>query len=229
MEGLYPSAGKGFLMEDALVNDHEISSIDFASRSGLKTDAMIAPERREPMLPNVERAEDLSDLDDDEFDVSRPVAKEATFGCELSQAAIDYALYIGLNNIRPNIEGATFMRMAQDVFIIPVRGAQPLHHDRHLANMPDDIGVSEHTWNFCLEGENQFLLCEVEQGVYEHFSLVPGALIYMNTVNRHAISRKNRNEACVIAQVCGYGPDQREQAVARLVEVLEARPKAQRV
>jgi hypothetical protein len=222
--------GKGFRMEEALAIDLDTFASGNVSRSGLQNDTMVAPARRDPMPPNVERADELSDLDDDEFDVSRPVATEATFSGDLTEAAIDYALYVGLNNIRPNIEGASFMRLAEDVFVIPVRGAQPLHHDRHLASLPDDIGANEHTWNYCIEGgDSQNLLCEVEPGIFQHFPLVAGAWIYMNSANRHAISRSKRSDSCVIVQVCGYTPEQRELAVARIVEVLEARPKAAQV
>src|SRR3546814_15082993 len=71
-------------------------------------------------------------------------------------------------------EGASFARLAKDVFLIPVFGGQFLHHDRHLSTISKDEagGFSEHTWNLAAEGsDDQMLVLEVSEKMFEHFTL----------------------------------------------------------
>lgn len=190
----------------------------------------VAPRRTDPLLANIERPEDLRDLDDDVYDASRAKAFEDAHLGEIDDEGIRWAGNTGYRFARRSNEGAAFARIAEDTFLIPVTGAQPLHHDRHLCDLPDDGGFSEHTWNLVVAGsDGQMLLCENGDGVFEHFPMTTGVLVYMNTVNRHALSRRDPMDVCVILQVCGYGPDQRDAAMARLAAVLAARPKAVRL
>src|SRR3546814_12872363 len=110
-------------------------------------------------------------------------------------------------------EGASFARLAKDVFLIPVFGGQFLHHDRHLSTISKDEagGFSEHTWNLVAEGsDDQMLVLEVSEKMFEHFTLERGAFIYMNTMNLHMISRKSPNNVVVIVQVEGFDRTQRD-------------------
>ena len=189
----------------------------------------VAPARRDPVPPNIERLDDLRMIDDESYDASRPQAWEDCNVGEIDDDGIRWAADAGLRFARNGAEGAAFARIAEDAFLIPVVGAQPLHHDRHVADVPGD-GFSEHTWNLVVLGsETQLLLCENADGVYEHFSMTEGVLVYMNTVNRHMLSRKDPQDVCVILQVTGYGPEERDLAMARMAEIVEARPAAVRL
>lgn len=196
------------------------------------TDAQIALERNRITRPAIERASELSLLDDDQWDASRPAPVEDWASTEGDDC--EWAASIGWRFARTN-EGATFVRIAPDVFIIPVRGAQPLHHDRHLAEIPDEqsAGFSEHTWNLVVlapEGTDAAsLMLEVGDQTFRSYPLVPGAFVYMNTVNRHAVAPRDPGDLTVIVQVDGYGPDQAREAEARLREVLSIRPEAKRI
>ena len=169
--------------------------------------------------------ETLDHLEDDQFDASREAPTEDCLCGEIPDEDLRWAAAQGLHQAIRTREGATFIRLADDVFLIPVIGGQPLHHDRHLRDVKESRGFSEHCWNLVVSGsDEQMLLCEVDDRYYEHFALTQGALIYMNTVNNHAISRKSAAATVVILQVDGYGPHQREAAVARMCEVLAMRP-----
>ena len=195
-----------------------------------RSDSGTAPPQRRPSKPNIERAEQLAFLENDEFDPSRPTAFEACLEGEIDSDATSWATNAAWRFARTDIEGAAFARIAEDVFLIPVRGAQPLHHDRHLGSVAEDVGVSEHTWNLVVSGtESQMLISEVGHDVFEHFPMSPGVLVYMNTVLRHMVTRRDPTDLCTIVQVCGYGPDERDGAVARIAEVLAARPSAVRL
>jgi hypothetical protein len=185
----------------------------------------VAPDRGDPVLPTLP-----CDVDFDEFDADRPTAFDDGLPEGIDAEDLEWASYHGLSRMMRSREGATFLRLSSDVFIISVLGAQPLHHDRHIA-MEDDLqGFSEHTWNIVAEpSSGQMLLCEVGDGMFEHFPLTTSACIYMNTSNRHALSRRDPNDVVVIVQVDGYGPDDRDAAVARIREVLAARPAPTRV
>ena len=148
---------------------------------------------------------------------------------EIEDEDLDLQSHQGLSRMIVSREGATFARLAHDVFLIPVIGGQFLHHDRHLESIPNDEngGFSEHTWNLVAEGsDDQMLILEVGQKIFEHFSLERGAFIYMNTMNLHMISRKSPHDVVVIVQVEGFDRTQRDEAMARLAEVLSQRPRA---
>ena len=118
-------------------------------------------------------------------------------------------------------EGASFRKVAPDVDLIVVRGAQPLHHDRHMAGTMIEGRPAEHTWNYVLESDGcQLLLVEVAQDAFEHLALDEGAFVYFNTINRHLVSRSDPLAHVVIAQVCGFGPGEGRAAAERLKEVL---------
>lgn len=158
-------------------------------------------------------------VDDDEFDTAQPKSKV----CGLPSSPIcsedrDWASYIGLLHLNTRREGATFVKIADNVFIIGCYGAQYLHHDRHLQDMDDQKGFSHHTWNLVVEpSDHQMLLTEDDDGIFTHHRLNrEDQLIYMNTFNRHMISRTDPFSTVVIVQVDGIPPDRPEDALAAL-------------
>lgn len=179
----------------------------------------LAPPRSDPFLRS-----ELCRIDEDQFDPTRPVAYDEGLAEPIDGEDLEWAAWTGLRSMRRFNEGAVFLRLAEDVYLITVMGAQPMHHDRHVVDEPF-AGFSEHTWNIIAEpSDDQLLLCEVAECVYEHFPLTRDAFIYMNTSNRHAVTRRSPDSTVVLVQVDGYGPDEPERALARLREVLAARP-----
>lgn len=207
------------------VSDFGAIADRMAQESAQRAMGGISPPRTDPVMPTLPCKADF-----DEFDASRPVAFDDGLPEGLDAEDLEWASYQGLTRMIQTREGATFLRLSEDVFIISVMGGQPLHHDRHIAMEEDLNGFSEHTWNIVAEpSDGQFLLCEVADGMFEHFALTMNACVYMNTTSRHALSRRDPNDQVVIVQVDGYGPDQRDEAVARLRQVLAARPTPTRV
>ena len=181
-----------------------------------------APTRVDPVLPTLP-----CHADDDQHDPTRPEPIGSALDGRIDEDDLEWASHVGLSSMRRINEGAEFVRLAEDVFVITVRGAQPVHHDRHVSLIPNGEarGFSEHTWNVVAEpSDGQQLLCEFVQDGYAGFALDRDALVYMNTTNRHALSRRSPHDVVVIVQVDGYGPDDEEAAVARLAAVLAARP-----
>lgn len=180
-------------------------------------------EKLKTQMPAVSNAANLEDLDGD-FDSSRPAPLSRNHQI-LSYEDVDWAFHLACKGMITSREGATFIRLAPDVFLIAVYGGQFLHDDRHLAYLNGEHGASEHTWNYVVDGDGtQFLICEVARDIFEHFPMVAGEMIYFNTVNRHAVTRKTATDICVIAQICGFNADEQDQAIARLKAVIAARP-----
>ncbi|AXK44095.1 hypothetical protein [Erythrobacter aureus] len=171
----------------------------------------------------VENAHLFEDLEDDEFDPSRPAPVELLVR-NIDPEDKEWATHHGLSKMRRANEGASFLAVTPDVQIISVRGAQPLHHDRHIA-WADLPYSSEHTWNLVVEpSDGQMLVLETSKENFEHFRLVEDAFIYFNTSNGHMVTRKQEGDQVVIAQVQGFGPHEAEAALTRLKAVLSARP-----
>lgn len=170
-------------------------------------------------------------MDEDEYDSTRPAPIEAPGLLALEGEDCDWVEAIGLNSLqyRAN-EGAIFTRIDENVFIIAVRGAQPLHHDRHLDDMEDAKGFSQDTWNFVASpSEGQFLLLEIDEQVYETFALDGPTMIYFNTYNRHALSRKSANDNVVLLQADGFGPDQMCEAMTAMQAAVAKRQNLGRI
>lgn len=205
---------------------------EFTTTMALKQSPRKAPRSTRPPRPAIENAADLTNLEDDQWDASRPLPVE--YSADVSDGDCRWAAGIGWRHARSN-EGATFVRIAEDVFVIPVRGAQPLHHDRHLATIPDEqaAGFSEHTWNLVVSGNEAtdaaVLMLEVGDQTFRSYPLVPGTLVYMCTVNRHAVAPRDPGDLTVILQVDGYGPGEGDLALERLRQVLAARPDPVRI
>lgn len=170
----------------------------------------------------VSRPEIFADADEYRFDETREAPCSVHHLIDPGLTA--WAISQGVRYLIPSREGAHFMRLSERVFLISLTGGQPLHDDRHLADIDDAAGVSEHTWNFVLDGRDQMLLCEVAPDIYEHFELSEGAFIYMNTMNRHLVSRKDPAAAAYLIQVCGYGPDEGQNALRDIIQTLNNRP-----
>lgn len=167
----------------------------------------------------VANAESLEHLADDEFDAGRP----APFSVSdvVTNDVTEWAAHRGLAGLVTTPTGATFIKLEKDVALVPVFGAVPIHHDRHLAFLGPEERLSEHTWNLVVEpSEDQILLVETDHQIFEHFELACGHLIYFNTMNRHLISTKSAHATAVLAQVTGYGPDEQAEAMKRLTDVL---------
>lgn len=184
-----------------------------------------------PTLPPAPAIADADRLDADEYVYDErpgPVQDSINEG-EIDPDDIAWATMLGLKYARRTNEGATFTRIAPDVFVISVTGGQYLHDDRHLADIPDEeaVGLNEHSWYLVARpSEDQMLLVEVANGIYEHLPFEEDGLLYMNTVNRHMVSRRDPADRVVLVQVCGYRPEQRDDAVERIRDVLAARPDA---
>lgn len=168
-------------------------------------------------------------MDDDQFDHARPLPRMLRIADALGDDDLEWCEHHATRAMR-HVEGATFLRLASDVFLITVRGAQPLHHDRHLESIEDAAGFSEHTWNLVVVGSSdQQLALEVDQDVFEPFALTQGSLIYMNTANRHMVMRGDPEATTALLQVDGIGPDDADAAIARLREVVKSRPGITRI
>lgn len=166
------------------------------------------------------------DEEDDSFlpGLDLPLAHQ--LNDEISDDDLEFQVYQALRRMITAREGATFSRLAPDVSLISVVGGQFLHHDRHLASISES-GSSEHTWNLVIEGsDDQLLLIEVKDKIFEHFPLERGAFVYMNTLNLHMVSRKSSKDTVVIVQVDGFTSSQKNAAMSRLAEVLKERPAA---
>jgi hypothetical protein len=184
-----------------------------------------------PTLPPAPAIADADRLDTDEYvyDERPDPVQDSIIEGEVDPADIAWAEMVGTRNAHRTNEGAVFTRIAPDVFIISVTGGQYLHDDRHLADIPVDqaVGLNEHSWYLVARpSEDQMLLVEVANGIYEHLPFEEDGLLYMNTVNRHMVSRRDPADRVVLVQVCGYRPEQRDDAVERIRDVLAARPDA---
>lgn len=189
----------------------------------------VAPARiyADPDAPAISDAESLDDLDE-RFDPKRPLPVQHER--EIDPDDAEWAAHVVLTHLITSREGATFIRFSEDVFGIGVYGGQILHHDRHLADMANAAGFSEHTWNLAVEGgESQQLLLEVGEDLFTSLPLAPGSFTYMNTANRHAVTRTSPNDTVVLVQVDGFGPDEDDLAFDRIAQVLASRPDPVRV
>lgn len=213
------SAGNGAVEEfDPDVEDADANA---SAESGIAAGA--APVRSDPY--ETKRA---SEAEDDEFDASQPASFMSEAGALVDGDDLEWAAWTGLRHLIRTREGATFLRLAEDVFVIGVMGGQPLHHDRDVTGGDDPL-LSPHTWNVVAEGSGaQMLLCEVLERTYEHFPLERGSWIYLNTSNMHAVSRTASDAETVLVQVVGYGPGDGPAAMRRVAEVLAARPDIRR-
>lgn len=112
-------------------------------------------------------------------------------------------------------EGAHFIQYGE-LWIIALYGGQPIHHDRHISEMEEG---SHDTWNIVCSGEgDQILVTEIAQDMFNHMPMTSGSVIYLNTTNRHLVSRSNGTEISIMLQIQGYGPDQREQAIEAMLK-----------
>lgn len=164
-------------------------------------------------------------IEDDEYDPTRPAPSYSIEVDALDGDGYDWCSYAASKAIRKVVEGASFLRLTTDAFLITVRGGQYLHHDRHLETMADTNGFSQHTWNLVVEAsEEQMLVVEDGEGMFRHFALELGALVYFSTYNRHMLTRTNPDAMVIILQIDGIGPDGREDAIARMRDVVAERP-----
>lgn len=155
-------------------------------------------------------------FDDDEFDPTQAASQVWTVPSgAISSDDREWASYIGLLHLNTRREGATFVRIADNVFIIGCYGAQYLHHDRHLRDMDDKAGFSHDTWNLVVEpSDTQMLLTEDGDGIFTHHPLSrEDSLIYMNTFNRHMISRTDPSGVVILVQVDGIPSDRPQEAM----------------
>lgn len=130
------------------------------------------------------------------------------------ERAMEWARIKGTKAMITTREGATFLLRGK-LSIIALYGGQPIHNDRHMMQY---VGEKNHTWNIiCSGGENQILLTEVKQDIFSHITMRRGSIIYLNTTNRHLVSRKEGHESCVMLQIDGFGPDEKELALAEIV------------
>ena len=186
----------------------------------------VAPPMTLPPMPPIADADRL-DTDEYAYD-ERPAPIQDSIGeGEVDTADVEWAAMMGSRRNHRVMEGANFTRIAPDVFVISVLGGQFLHEDRHLVDIPEEqaAGLNEHSWYLVARpSADQMLLVEVKEGIFEHMPFEEDGLLYMNTVNRHLVSRRDPSDLVVLVQVCGYGPDQRDEAVERLRDVLAARP-----
>lgn len=206
--------------------DDDVIHIDLEAEEAAST-RRTAPPMTRGVLPTIANAERLTWGEEYVYDERPAPVQDALRDGEIEPDDVEWAAMLGLRRMTTSREGATFVRISQDVFVIAVSGGQYLHDDRHLADLPVETaeGLNEHSWYLVAEpSEGQMLIVEVANGIYEHLPFHPSGLLYMNTVNRHLVSRRSASDVVVLVQVSGYGPDERDAAVARLAEVLAARP-----
>jgi hypothetical protein len=201
------------------VEEFSDDALHLRTRAVSASEWEIAPARRDPY-----EAQAPCDVDDGEFDPSQPASFKVEHPGLIDGDDLEWAAWCGLRHMIRTREGATFLKLAEDVFIIGVVGGQPLHHDRGVTG-GDDPALSPHTWNIVAEGSGgQILLCEVLEATYEHMTLDRGSWIYLNTSNMHAVSRNHPDAETVLVQVTGYGTGSGDAAMRRIAEVLAARP-----
>lgn len=127
---------------------------------------------------------------------------------------MEWAEAEGMRTLRTTREGANFTRYG-DLWVVPVYGGQPIHHDRHILDQEEG---SSHTWNLVCAGEgDQMLVTETAQDMFNHMPLSRGRFIYLNTLNRHLVTRHAGNEICVLLQMQFPEEGDREQALAAMI------------
>lgn len=170
-------------------------------------------------------------MDEDDFDSSRALPVEVPGLIVIEDEDLEWVEHVGLKSLDSRqTEGAVFTRIADNVFIIAVLGAQILHEDRHLGDMDDARGFSHDTWNLVASySEGQFLLLEIEDRVFETYALDGPSMIYMNTYNRHALTRKNPNDRVILLQADGFGPDQMDDAMTAMQTAVAKRQVLERI
>ena len=146
-----------------------------------------------------------------------PSSRQMDFNPDL-WSEVEWARHEGIKSTynRPHeIEGAWFIPLGDECWIVSVKGAQFLHSDRHMATLrPEQQG---HCWNAVIEADgDQMLLVRESESAYRHHRLNVGSLIYFNTYQAHLVSRSDPQDRCVIVQIGGVPPDQPEVAVARM-------------
>ena len=168
----------------------------------------------------------LSDHEQDEFDEEAP----ASISTKLAGPAIDdedrdWLEWLCMSHLNMNREGATFLRLADNVFVIGVYGGQFVHHDRHLEYLQQTEGFSDHTWNVvAVPSEGQMLLTEDDDRIFRHHRLDElDTMIYMNTRHHHLVSRETGDEVVVLVQADGFGPNQRDEALQAIRTACAAR------
>lgn len=112
------------------------------------------------------------------------------------------------------------MDLGEDCWIVGMKGAQPLHSDRHCLEVcPEKQG---HCWNAVIDVDgDQMLLVRDGEDAYRHHRLEVGALIYFNVYQPHLVSRSDPQDRCVIVQVGGIGPDEQERAIEAMGRALQ--------
>jgi hypothetical protein len=168
--------------------------------------------------------ERFDDVEETDHVPGLPFSRAVGFDPEAWEG-VEWARAIGLEACwrRPHdVEGASFVDVGERCWILGMKGAQPLHSDRHMLRVaPDQQG---HCWNAVVEADgDQMLLVKETLHGYRHHPLRVGALVYFNTYQPHLVSRDGAQDSCVIVQVGGIGPDNPESAVAAMRAALERR------
>ena len=167
----------------------------------------------------------FSDYESDEFLEDAPISTAITLAeAALSEDDREWVDWLCMRYLNMNREGATFLRLASNVFIIGIYGGQLIHHDRHLEMLPTE-GFSAHTWNvIATPSEGQMLLTEDKDRIFRHHRLDQlEDMIYMNTQHHHLVSREKGDEISILVQADGYGPDQHEEAIKAIRDACAAR------
>jgi hypothetical protein len=154
------------------------------------------------------------------FVAGLPASLATSFDPE-SWDAVEWARQAGLRACWQRVgEGATFVDLGDRCWLLGMKGAQFLHSDRHMADVaPEQEG---HCWNAVVEADgDQMLLVRETEHAYRHHRLEVGSLVYFNTYQPHLVSRSAPDDACVIVQVGGIGPDEPDRAVEEMGRALE--------
>lgn len=127
---------------------------------------------------------------------------------------MEWAEIEGMRTLRTTREGANFTRYGE-LWVVPVYGGQPIHHDRHILDQEEG---SSHTWNLVCSGDgDQMLVTEIAQDMFNHMSLSRGRFIYLNTLNRHLVTRNTGREVCVLLQMQFPAEGDADQALATMI------------
>ena len=164
----------------------------------------------------------MSHEDDDEY-VYRPVPDPISIDLQDNEniaeihEMMEWAAQRGRKELITTREGACFTSCHwKDLWLISLYGGQPIHHDRHMSE--NGTPENQHTWILvCSRNQGQMLITEIAPDIFTHIPLEKGTLIYLNTTNRHLVSRLQGNEVSVMLQVQGFDDQEGMEALEAML------------
>ena len=166
----------------------------------------------------------LDDIDELGFVEGLPQTVSTTFDPDRWEN-VERARRMGFDALSgrdPGMEGAAFLDIGGDVWILGLRGAQFLHNDRHMVDKAP--GNGGHTWTAVIDADHaeapQTLVVMASASAWAQTPLDVGRLVYFNTYQPHLVARGDADDVSVMVQVGGIGPDEPERALAAMAEAV---------